>query len=283
MTTWLSGDTPDTEPLSAGALMGWGVFTTLGVWNGKPYAALRHLTRLRHDAERASIAFLWNDETLLQGLHHALSQSRVTEGLARITVTRRGDDRWNCNEGSDLSIAVQAIARQSPLSPARLQLSSFRIEARRPLAGVKSTSYLDYQLSWLAAKNTGFDDALLCNSSGALCECSRANLFWTHGGTLFTPSQETGCLPGIAREQIIDWALEEGIPVRQGAFLPHELQAAEEIFSTASSLGPRPVAFIELGNDWNIELQAPGALTRRFAELWKQAVTALGPQPDRKP
>lgn len=277
MTYWFDArngraDTRST-PVSAGALLGWGVFTTLGIWQRRPFAIDRHLARLRRDAARTRIVLDCTDEELSASLELALGESGIEEGIARVTVTQKGDGRWNTDTGSDISLALNAIAPEIRTRPVRLQLSPHRVEARRPLAGVKSTSYLDYQVAWLEASEAGFDDALLCNSSGMLCEGSRSNIFWTRGGSLFTPSDETGCLPGIGRELVAEWAVQQGMQFRTGAFSTHELQTAEEVFVTASTTGPRPVSALQLATDWELTWEVNGPVTKSLQQTWLDAAT----------
>jgi branched-subunit amino acid aminotransferase/4-amino-4-deoxychorismate lyase len=52
---FLRGEDAHVCASSAGTLLGWGVFTTIGVWNGQPFALPQHLRRLRHDAARVSL------------------------------------------------------------------------------------------------------------------------------------------------------------------------------------------------------------------------------------
>jgi branched-chain amino acid aminotransferase len=175
-----------------------------------------------------------------------------------------------------LIFAKATPASQSEPSTQRLRLvlSPFRLESRRALSGVKSTSYLDYQLAWQRATRSGFDDAVLCNGNGALCECTRANIFWVRDGRLHTPSLDSGCLPGIARELVLHWATEDGVAIKEGIFSPHELAGADEAFLTSATQGPRAVAWhaINEQDDSPHEFAAPGSLTVRLQQRWQIAV-----------
>ncbi|HEX8235666.1 MAG TPA: aminotransferase class IV [Abditibacteriaceae bacterium] len=284
MNIWINGEllnaaAPTLPAISAGATLGWGVYTTAAVWHGQVFALSRHLQRLRHDAARADIPLAYDDETLHRAVTAVLTDNQVQHGLLRITLLRRGDGRWNDAQGSDLFM----ISR--PHSPdyddpstqrLRLVLSPFRIEARRALSGVKSTSYGDYQLAWQQATRAGFDETVLCNGSGALCECARANLFWVRDGRLFTPSLDSGCLPGIARELALRWAGEDGITCKEGLFSMHELAAADEVFLTAATQGPRAVQSFALGaeDESPYPFCAPGEITAMLQKRWQQAVHA---------
>jgi branched-subunit amino acid aminotransferase/4-amino-4-deoxychorismate lyase len=203
----------------------------------------------------------------------------VHEGVARLTVTRRDDGRWSHASGSDFCILVksQAHKAQLPTSGLRLVLSPYRIESRRPLAGVKSTSYLDYQLAGRQARERGFDEAVLRNSEGALCECAHSNLFWVHDGDLCTPALQTGCLAGIARDIVLEWAVEEGIAIHQGVFDVEDVRAADEVFVTAAATGPRYASALydELGMEatW-YHFSVPGPITGMLLGRWAEATVS---------
>ena len=164
--------------------------------------------------------------------------------------------------------------------PLRLSLSPFRFDARRPLAGIKSTSYLDHQLAWREAVRRGYDEAVVCSSEGALCECARANLFWVVIGELRTPSLDSGCLPGIARALLLEWLPALGLSCREGLYMPHELATADEVFITAATTGPRPVTgfydAVDAAPMSGIEhsYAAPGPVTRLLTEKWVDSVAA---------
>jgi branched-chain amino acid aminotransferase len=275
MLIWHNGDlidhsTPRLSPLNAGTLLGHGVFTTLGIWNGIPFAFDRHFARLQRDSERFGLNVPYTEPTLTDALNQLIAENGITRGMARITVTARGDGRWFTAEGSDVSIVAKNLPAPGTNAPLRLTQSRFRMESRRATSGTKSTSYADASLAWREAHERGFDEAVLCNSTGALCEGSRSNLFWARGETLFTPSLDCGPLPGIARELIIEWARERGIVVREGAFSPTELNAADEIFTTSATFGPRTVGAFDEDT-----YAAPGPLTTLLQTVWSEAVNLI--------
>jgi len=267
MTIWLNGEWQN-EQLSTGALSGWGVFTTLGVWSGKAFAIDEHLARLRRDAGRAHVPLDCDDDILRIALRETIARNEVRHGAARISLLRRGDGRWNDSEGSDIWV----LAKSTPeiRRTFRLAISPYRTESRRALAGVKTTSQLDFLLAAREAQSRGFDDAILLDSQNDLCECSRANLFWTQDETLFTPSLESGCLPGIARAMILDWARKIGIEARENKFSLCELEKADEVFISSSTLGAHGVSVV--GFDEKEIEYACGAQTKFFSERWQAAV-----------
>ena len=240
---WLNGELAaagKTEASGAGATLGWGVFTTLGIRAGQPRFLARHVARLERDARLADVSWELNFNRVAAALDQVLRANNVRNGLARLTLTRRGDGRWNAGEGADFS--VMALESDVSKTGLRVQLSPFRIEARRALCGVKTTSYLPYLWAYREAQTRGFDEAILRDGDDFLSEGARASLFWWRDGAIFTPSLETGCLAGIGRDLGLEWALQSGLEVRQGRFEAREAEGANEIWLVSAANGPRPIA-----------------------------------------
>ncbi len=263
--TFLDDALPAVPATAAGMLTGWGCYSTLGVRGGQPLHLARHLVRLRANAARLNVESAFSDEEIGSALAEIIARNEVVSGIARLTLTQRGEGRWNTESGSHFLIVAQN-AKVPPLSGLHLIISPFRFEARRPLAGIKSTS-CDYQMAWQNAHAQGFDDAILLNQNGALCETARANVFWVRGGELFTPSLECGCLPGITRELIIENAPELGLFVREGAFSPQELRMADEVFITSATNGPRGIVSVRFDEE---ESFIGGEITRRLQAWWHE-------------
>ncbi len=235
--------------LSAGLNLGWGVFTTLGVRDREPRFLARHLERLGRDAKAADVPldFDFDFAAIKSALEAVLRANDIEQGFARLTLTRRGDGRWNRENGADFSIFVLSdLSPQNqeniPAIGLRAQLSPFRVEAKRALAGVKTTSYLSYLWAWREAKARGFDEAILRDGRDVWCEGARSSLFWMSDGELFTPSLETGCLRGIGRDLTFEWAARQRIPFQEGHFLWHDIQSASEMWLVSAATGPRPIS-----------------------------------------
>jgi len=274
-TTFLDATQTPIAATAAGLTLGWGVFTTIGIYARRPFALERHLARLRHSATATEIELPYDDSAIEAALQATIERNAVHDGFARLTLTLRADGRWSQALGSDLTIFA---APRTPLTldGLKVMLSSYRLDARRPLAGVKTTSYLEHQWIWREAHERGFDEAIFCNSQGVLCEGARSNLFWVRGGELFTPALASGCLPGIARASLLEWAASLRIRVHEGAFSPQELVAADEVFLTSATSGPRAVqSFVLEPNETTETYASPGPVTQSLQERWQEEV-ALG-------
>ena len=124
-------------------------------------------------------------------------------------------------------------------------------------ARIKSSgNYVNSILAKTEATLAGFDEAIILNQDGHVCEGSGENVFMVSGGKLVTPVLEDNSLPGITRETIMQLAQSElGLEVVERTVDRSELYLAEEIFltGTAAHLTPvvqldsRPIADGEVG------------------------------------
>src|SRR5690606_17653202 len=92
-------------------------------------------------------------------------------------------------------------------------------------------------LARLEAHAAGADDALLLTDQGFVCEGPAWNVFWRTGETLYTPALELGVLAGVTRAVLLEIAPPLGYAVRTGPFPRSDLDAADEIFATMTSVG----------------------------------------------
>ena len=263
---WFNGHLTSAAQMNAtnaGALLGWGVFTTLAIRDGQPKFWEQHAARLERDAVAARVEWPFDAEQLRAGLDELLAQLELENGLARITGTKRGDGRWNAQSGAHWSIIAQAAPLIAATAPARLEVSPFRVAASAPLAGVKTTSYLPYLFAWEEARARGFDEALLLTESELVCETARASIFWAKRGALYTTDLASGCLRGVGRALVI-----ERFAVREGQWRLSKLWEADEAFLVSGAAGVRPVGSIADGKSTR-ELVEMGPMTKEVAQIFR--------------
>jgi branched-chain amino acid aminotransferase len=88
---WLNGSVVDVDaarvsPFDHGLLVGDGVFETVRVYRGEPFAWRRHLERLAHSAAGLGLSLPAPDD-LRAASEAVLTANALTEGRLRITVT----------------------------------------------------------------------------------------------------------------------------------------------------------------------------------------------------
>jgi len=105
------------------------------------------------------------------------------------------------------------------------------------LSTLKSSNALPYVLAGIFAKENGLDAMLLVNDKKMLVEANAANIFVLKDNVLKTAPLEDGPLRGVFRKNLIGWAKEIGLEIKEESINPFELQKADEIWLTNTISG----------------------------------------------
>ena len=223
-------------PVSSAMLYGRGVFTTVAIYNGKPFLWPEHWRRLKNHAERLSVECAGaNERNVGDAVRKLVAVNQVKNGRARvILLARSGRDVWKPKkEGARKTDLLIMTSEPQKVSPAGMSLavSPYRFNTFSPLAGIRSLNYLEQVLSWEEAQARDFDEAVMLNERGEIVSATMANIFWVKDGTLLTPALSTGALAGVTRAAVIELAEKQFIPVIEGVYELGDLTEADEIFS----------------------------------------------------
>lgn len=226
--------------LASSALYGAGAFTTIAIYDRKPFQWERHWRRLTAAADKIHLRLPrdFTEETVRNSLAALVEKNDLTDGRARVTFFDEASTGiWTFENARRASLFITADRFRSAPTEIRLALSPFRVNSKSPLAGLKSCNYLENLLSLEEAKSRGFDEAVRLNENGASVSACMANLFWVGDETIFTPPLETGCVEGTTRAFVIESAARLGFEVYTIAAPFDELRLADEIFLTSAGLG----------------------------------------------
>jgi branched-chain amino acid aminotransferase len=114
-----------------------------------------------------------------------------------------------------------------------------------PLRGKISGAYITSSLAKTEAVESGFDEAILMNSQGKVCEATGMNIFLVRNGQLITPSFDQDILEGITRDSILTLARDLGIQTIERPIDKSELLIADEVFLCGTAAKITPVKKIE--------------------------------------
>jgi len=260
----LPADSSVLAPGQVGLLSGWGVFSTLRVVEGVLFAWERHWARMKHDAELLRVPFPEDPAPVKRSLAQLVEANQCGSATLRIAIVRNRGGLW---EGPGLSREFDLIALMAKSKDwgegVRLTMVP---QARHPdfmFSGSKSLSW-SMNLCWLeTAQARGFDEALLLNQRGHVCECTSANIFVEQAGAVYTPPLSSGCLPGITREILLSEIRVPGIRIEERDLTPADLEAADEVFITSTTRNLLPVTEVE-GLRVRLEGEARVLLSRVF-------------------
>lgn len=118
-------------------------------------------------------------------------------------------------------------------------------ESAIPLRGKIAGAYAAACLARSEATVRGFDEALMVNVEGKVCEGSAMNLFIIRNGQLITPSVDQHILEGITRDSVITLAREMGITVIERPVDKSEMIIADEAFLTGTAAKMAPINRVE--------------------------------------
>lgn len=130
-----------------------------------------------------------------------------------------------------------------------------------PLRGKISGAYITSSLAKTEAVESGFDEAILLNSQGKVCEASGMNIFVVRNGKLITPSFDQDILEGITRDSVITIAKDLGIEIIERPVDKTELLIADEVFLSGTAAKITPVKRIE-----NYHLPEQKPITEKLRE-----------------
>jgi branched-chain amino acid aminotransferase len=258
------------SPGQAGLLNGWGIFTTVRVVSGEPFAFERHWRRLEKDADRVRLRVPYAADVVRRRLGELIQANQVREGTARIYLVYNRTGFW-CSEESfpEVDLILYTAGLPPHREPARLALRPNGRYSASPLCSVKTTAWLNNVWHLAEAQKAGFDEVVLLNERGEVAECTAANIFAVHAGTVSTPPLTSGCLEGVTRGVLLEIAPELGIPARERALTPDDLRRADEVFISSTNRNLLGVGAIEE----HIFAAAPGPVTRRLEAAFAKYVT----------
>lgn len=277
MKIWLNGTLDELErlrisPLDHGLLVGDGVFETLRVYDGVPFAWRRHHERLVASAAGIGLDVPASAE-LRAAAEAVLAANGLPEARLRITVTG-GESPLGSERGTAVPTVIVVASRFEP-GPAAAAVVTvpWARNDRGAIAGLKTISYAENVRALAYAHEHGAGEAVFPNTRGDLCEATGSNVFVVFQDVLHTPPADSGCLLGVTRALVLELAPELGIPVEEAPMPLDALHRADEAFLSSTT---REVQAIEMVDGQ--PLPAPGPLTTKLGEAFT-ALVAHDPDP----
>lgn len=251
---WVDGALSARSP-DPGLLTGLGVFETLTMLRGVPFALTRHVRRMQGGARRLHLPPPPRAE--IEAACAQVGQACRDIAVARLRLT------WTPGPSGSGRLLATA-APYAPAATVAVALSPYRRNPDSPLAGIKATSYAENVLALARARAEGADEAILADTGGRLSEGATSNVFVEVGGELLTPPLSTGCLPGVTRGLCLEWGAREGLPIRE-ADLPLDVMNTTAHAALTSALkGVMPVRAV------GARRITTGPLTRELAAVYRR-------------
>ena len=276
MIVWIDGELLDLHdarisPLDRGLTVGDGVFETLRVYDGVPFAWRRHTERLAHSA--AGLGLTLPDPVLLRSAADAvIAANGLREARLRVTVTGGEGPPGSSRAGAIPRALMVAVPFEPSPTTTRAAIAPWTRNERSATAGLKTISYAANVRALAYAQERGADEALFANTSGNLCEATGSNVFVVQDGVALTPPPSAGCLLGVTRGLLLELAPSCGVAAREADLPMSALSSVSEVFLTSTT---REVQALDTLVDQTLgdrPLDAPGPVALCLAAAFRDLV-----------
>ena len=137
-------------------------------------------------------------------------------------------------------------SKAGKFSGAKCKISKWvRIDSRsQPMQAKSAANYSNAALARVEALKSGYDEAIMLNSSGKVAEGSAENIFIIKSGIIKTPPLNADILNGITRDSVIRLIKVNGIKLVEKNITVKELFKADEVFMTGTAAEVKSVSKI---------------------------------------
>jgi branched-chain amino acid aminotransferase len=185
---------------------------------------------------------------LLDSAKKLVLTNKITDlGRVRISVFRSG--AGNYLPQSDAVLWVMSCEKHQAQSGNQGLTIGFFDKIKKPiniLSNIKSANGLLYIMAARFAKEQKWDDAIIFNDKGLVCESSTNNIFLVEDQKVITPPLSSGCLDGVFRKNLIAFLkTDQSFNIAEKEIHIDELKTANEIWLTNSISGLRWVKSFE--------------------------------------
>ena len=283
---WMNGDFVAWEDakvhvLTHGLHYGTGVFEGLRAYETDLGTAIfrhtDHLDRLFRSAGLYYMPIPYTLEELRAATHELIARNGLRSCYIR-PIAFRGYGQmglYPLEAPVDVSIAVWEwgayLGEEGKQRGIRAKVSSWRrISGDSLIPHAKASGqYLNSVLAKIESQKAGYEEAILLDDIGHVCEGSGENIFVIRDGEILTPPHVASILDGINRKSVIQIARDLGYTVVERDIARAELYLAEEVFMTGTAAEMVPVREID---DHQIGAGEPGEITLHLQAKFMDAL-----------
>ena len=132
-----------------------------------------------------------------------------------------------------------------------------------------SGQYLNSVLAKVESLKAGYEEAILLDDHGHVCEGTGENVYVVRDGVIATPGQHNSILDGITRRSVFQLARDLGYEVVERNVARAELYLADEVFLSGTAAELVPVREID---DHIVGSGHPGEVTKVLQKAFDDAV-----------
>jgi branched-chain amino acid aminotransferase len=238
-----------------------------------------HLDRLERSARLYYMELPFSKEQLREATHELIARNGFRSCYIRPLVWR-GHGPMGLNPLENPVEAMVAVwewgaylGEEGKRNGVRAKVSSWRRISPDSLIPHSKASgqYLNSVLAKIESMKSGYEEAIMLDDKGHVCEGTGENVFVVKGGSIHTPPQSASILDGINRKSVIQIAHDLGYELIERDIARAELPLADEVFLTGTAAELTPVREID-----DIEIGPPGPITREIQAAFDDALHGRG-------
>ena len=281
---WMNGefvawDDAKIHVLSHGLHYGSGVFEGIRCYETeRGPAVFRHLDHLDRLAKSAQMYYLpmpYSAQEIREATHELIRRNELSSCYIRPLAFRGYGEMGLYAKSAPVEMIIAAwpwgayLGDEGKQHGIRAKVSSWRRISPDSLIPHSKASgqYLNSILAKTESANAGYDEAILLDQRGLVCEGSGENIFVVRDGAICTPPHVASILDGINRKSVIQIARDIGYEVVERDIARAELYMAEEVFLTGTAAELVPVREID-----DHEIGEPGEMTRVIQAKFEDAL-----------
>jgi branched-chain amino acid aminotransferase len=234
-----------------------------------------HLDRLERSAKLYYMDMPFSREQLREATHELIARNGFRSCYIRPLVYR-GYGPMGLNPLDNPVEAMIAVwewgaylGEEGKQNGVRARVSSWRRISSDSLIPMSKASgqYLNSVLAKIEAQKSGYEEAILLDDKGHVCEGTGENVYIVRDGVIYTPPATASILWGINRMSILEIAKDLGYEVVERDIARSEMVLADEMFLSGTAAELVPVREID-----DIEIGTPGPITRELQSAFEDAL-----------
>lgn len=255
---WMDGQMVDWREAKVHVLThtlhyGMGVFEGVRAYETEQGTAIfrlkEHTQRLMNSAKIFQMNVPFDAQTLMDAQCAVVRENNLTSGYLRPIIWIGSEKMGIAAKNNKIHVAIAAwpwgayLGEDGINKGIRVKTSSFT-HHQPNITMCKAKAVGNYPVSILAHQEVatnGYDEAMLLDPHGFICQGAGENLFMVRDGELHTPDLGGGGLDGITRQTIIKFANDLGIKVHERRITRDEMYIADEAFFTGTAAEVTPI------------------------------------------
>ena len=287
---WQSGefvpwDEARVHVLSHGLHYGTGVFEGIRCYDGEQGPAIfrhaDHLRRLEESARMYCLELPYSVDEIGEATRELIRRNGLRDCYIRPLAFRGYGEMGLFAKSAPVEVIIAVwpwgayLGDDGKKHGIRAKVSSWRrISPASSIPHAKASGqYLNSILAKTESANAGYEEAILLDERGFVCEGSGENIFVVKDGRVSTPPQVAAILDGITRKSVMQILRDSGIELVERDLARSELYTADEVFLCGTAAEVVPVREID-----DHPIGEPGEVSKLAQSRFEEAIYGRAPE-----